>query len=162
MQKQFLVAAFAAALSVGILSGCTPEAREKYDAAGDSAGKAAAQTGDAVATDAAKTGQAVKEGAEKTGEAVKEGAEATGKAITNAAENTAKVADNGQTTLAVKNAILLSKDLHSSNLNVDTKDKAVILRGSVPTESEKKRAEEIAKGVVGNGYTVTNQLTVGG
>lgn len=162
MQKQFLVAAFAAILGVGVLSGCTQEARDKYDAAGDSASKAAAQTGDAVATDASKTGEAVKEGAEKTGQAIQNGAEATGKAISNAAENTAKMADNGQTTLAVKNAILLSKDLHSSNLNVDTKDKQVILRGSVPTASEKKRAEEIAKGVVGNGYTVTNQLTIGG
>ena len=49
MHKQFLVAAFATILGAGVLSGCTPEARDKYDAAGDSAGKAAQQTGDAIA-----------------------------------------------------------------------------------------------------------------
>lgn len=151
MQNRILISAFAAILGIGVMTGCTPEAREKYDAAGDSISQGAQKTGDAVATDA-----------KKTGEAVEKGAEAAGKAVENAAENTAKLADNGQTTLVVKQAILGAKDLHSANLNVDTKDKQVILRGSVPTESEKKRAEEIARGVAGTEYTITNQLTIDG
>lgn len=157
-----LITALAALLGVGILSGCSQEAREKYDAAGEKASEATKQTGDAMATDAAKTGEAVKEGAEKTGQAVANTAEAGAQAVKNTAENTAKAVDNGQTTLAVKNALLTAKDLKTANLNVDTKDKQVILRGSVPTEDQKKRAEEIAKGLVGAGFTVTNQLTVDG
>jgi len=148
MNKRILISATAAIFGL-FLVGCTPEARDKYDAAGDNLAAGAAKTGDAMATDAAKTGQAVEKGAEAAGEAVK-----------NTAENTAKLADNGQTTLAVKNAILTSKGLESSNLNVDTKDKQIILRGSVPTEDQKKQAETIAKGIAGKEYTVTNQLTI--
>jgi len=150
MRNHYLIAAFAAVIGLGVLSGCTPEAREKYDAAGDSAAAATQKTADAAATDAAKTGQAVEKGAEAAGEAVE-----------NAAENTAKLADNGQTTLAVKNALLTAKDLKTNNLNVDTKGSQVILRGSVPSEDQKKRAEDITKGLVGSTYTVVNQLTVG-
>jgi osmotically-inducible protein OsmY len=149
MRNQFLIAAFAAILGVGVLSGCTPEAREKYDSAGEAAGEATKRTGDAVATDAAKTGQAVEKGAEAAGEAVKD-----------AGQNAAKAVDNGQTTLAVKNALLTAKDLETKDLNVDTKDNKVILRGSVPTEEQKKRAEEVAKGLVGKDMTVDNQLAV--
>lgn len=149
MQKRFLIATLVAIVGFGVMAGCTPEARDKYDAAGDSAAEATKKTGDAMATDAAKTGEAVQKEADAAGTAVK-----------NAAENTAKVADNADTTMQVKNAILIAKDLHSSNLNVDTKDKKVILRGSVPTADEKARAEQIAKGVVTKDYTVVNQLTI--
>ena len=149
MRKNILMGALAAILAVG-LTGCTQEAREKYDSAGESMGSAAKKTGDAAATDAAKTGQAIEQGAENAAEAAK-----------NATKEVGEEADDAQTTLAVKNAILTADNLDASNLNVDTEEHIVHLKGSVKSASEKARAESLAKGIVGSKYTVKNELTIG-
>jgi osmotically-inducible protein OsmY len=62
----------------------------------------------------------------------------------------------------VKNAILSADDIDATDLNVDTDDKIVHLRGSVNSESAKKRAESLAKNIVGTKYTVKNELKVTG
>lgn len=141
---------FALATGVLFLAGCSQEAQQKMDAAGDNAAKAADQTGDAVATDANKAGQAIERGAENAGEAVK-----------GAAEDAAQATDNAGMTLKIKNAILSAENLDATDLNVDTKDKTVILKGWVPNAENKKRAESIAKNTVGNEYTVRNELQIG-
>jgi osmotically-inducible protein OsmY len=130
---------FAALAVAAILGGCTEQAQQKYDQAGEAAGAAADKTGEAVATDA----------------------KVAGEAAANAAENTAEAADNAGDTFKIKNAILAADDIDASDLNVDTVDNKVILKGMVPTEDQKKRAGDIAKGMVGAGQTVDNQLTVG-
>ncbi|AIE87512.1 BON domain-containing protein [Fimbriimonas ginsengisoli] len=149
MRNTILITALAAVMGLGVLSGCTPEAREKYDSAGESAADATKKTGDAVATDAAKTGQAVEKSAEAAGQAVK-----------NAADNTAKAVDNSATTGSVKSALLTAKGLKTNNLNVDTIGNKIVLRGSVPDEAQKKQAENIALGIAGKQFTVENQLTI--
>jgi osmotically-inducible protein OsmY len=128
----------AAVLATMGLTGCTKEGQEKYGEAGDAASTAVKKTGDAAATDAAVTGEKAKEA----------GKEAT------------KAVDNSGVTLKVKNALLTASDLKTSDLNVDTVDNTVHLKGSVQTEDQKKRAEEIAKGLVGDKMTVSNELTV--
>ncbi|RYG24896.1 BON domain-containing protein [bacterium] len=135
------------AIAVLLLGGCTQEAREKYDAAGDSAANAAAKTGDAVATDAKETGEAI----EKTGEAAVE-------ATKDVAEN---VADSTMTP-KVKTQILNTADLEAKNINVETKDNVITLKGSVPTAEQKKKAEDAAKLAAGKEFKVDNQLTVAG
>ncbi len=132
MNSKILVSALATCMALGILGGCTPEARDKYDKAGDA-------TADAVATDAAKTGEAAAEAGAKVEDA----------------------ADSAGTTLKVKNALLTASDLKTSDLNVETMGETVTLKGSVPTSEQKMQAETIAKGQVGSNYKIDNQLTVG-
>jgi hyperosmotically inducible periplasmic protein len=71
----------------------------------------------------------------------------------------AEVGDDVVMTGKVKNALITSK-VDTRNLNVDTKEGAVILRGSVPTASQKTLAEKVAKQVSGV-KSVKNALTVG-
>jgi osmotically-inducible protein OsmY len=61
----------------------------------------------------------------------------------------------------VKSALIADKDIDTSAINVDTisETKTVVLRGSVPTEAMKERAEMIARRD-SPGYTVQNQLAV--
>ena len=135
------------AIAVLLLGGCTQEAREKYDAAGDSAANAAAKTGDAVATDAKETGKAV----EKTGEAA---VEATKDVAQNAAEATL--------TPKVKTQLLNTAGLETRDINVETANHVVTLKGSVPDANQKKVAETAAKLAAGADYKIDNQLTVTG
>jgi hyperosmotically inducible protein len=64
-------------------------------------------------------------------------------------------------TLDVKTAILADKTVDAGAIDVDTfqDKKVVVLRGSVPTEAQKARAEQIARNNA-TGYTVENRLAV--
>jgi hypothetical protein len=75
-------------------------------------------------------------------------------------DNTAAVR-GGLETIDVKSAIIADKTIDSGAIDVDTfqDKKLVVIRGSVPTEAQKKRAEEIARENA-KGYTVQNQLAV--
>jgi hyperosmotically inducible protein len=56
-------------------------------------------------------------------------------------------------------ALLATSDLRESTINVDVSNDVVTLKGSVANAEQKKKAEEVAKGVEGV-KSVTNQLTV--
>ncbi|HUP38975.1 MAG TPA: BON domain-containing protein [Vicinamibacterales bacterium] len=64
-------------------------------------------------------------------------------------------------TLDVKTALIADKTIDSGAIDVDTfqDKKVVVLRGSVPTEAQKARAEQIARNNA-TGYTVENRLAV--
>jgi osmotically-inducible protein OsmY len=64
-------------------------------------------------------------------------------------------------TVDVKTAIIADKDIDSGAIDVDTYQdkKVVVLRGSVPTEAQKRKAEMIAKNNA-KSYTIDNQLAV--
>ena len=70
--------------------------------------------------------------------------------------------EDAGTTVAVKSAFALNKqlaslDIHvSSANNVDTKENNVTLTGKVPTEDDKRVAEEICLGTKGVAMVVTN------
>jgi len=70
--------------------------------------------------------------------------------------------EDAGTTAAVKSALALNKqlaslDIHvSSANNVDTKDNNVTLTGKVPTEDDKRVAEEIARSTKGVANVVNN------
>jgi hyperosmotically inducible periplasmic protein len=70
--------------------------------------------------------------------------------------------EDAGTTAAVKSAFALNKqlaslDIHvSSANNVDTKDNNVTLTGKVPTEDDKRVAEEITRGTKGVAMVVNN------
>lgn len=66
IKSKFWMAVIAAVVGFGVLGGCSEEAKQDYDKAGENIGKAADATGDAMATDADKAGESV-EGAAITG-----------------------------------------------------------------------------------------------
>src|SRR5262245_19754281 len=61
---------------------------------------------------------------------------------------TAQVKDTWLTA-KTKIALMTTEDLHTKSLNVDTVDGVVTLHGTVPTETEKERAAQVAKGIDG-------------
>ena len=139
-------------LSIGVLAalllgGCSQEAKNDMSAAGDAAGTAVSKTGEAAATDAKKAGDAVENTVEAGAEAVKDTAE--------------NVADSTMTP-KVKQAILGASGLEAKDINVETANNTITLKGSVPSEDQKKQAGTIAEGVAGKEFKVDNQLTVSG
>ncbi len=80
--------------------------------------------------------------------------------VTDTKDNTAAVR-GGLETLDVKSAIVADNTVDSGAIDVDTYQdkKVVVLRGSVPTQIQKARAEQIARNNA-TGYTVDNQLAV--
>jgi hyperosmotically inducible protein len=75
-------------------------------------------------------------------------------------DNTAKTKAAVET-LDVKSAILADKTIDAGAIDVDTyaDTKTVVLRGSVPTEAQKARAEQIAREHAPS-YKVDNRLAV--
>ena len=67
----------------------------------------------------------------------------------------------GIETIDVKTAIIADKTIDSGAIDVDTYQdkKVVVLRGSVPTEAQKQKAEQIARDNA-KGYTIENRLVV--
>lgn len=67
----------------------------------------------------------------------------------------------GIETIDVKSALIADKSIDSGAIDVDTYQdkKLVVLRGSVPTEAQKQRAEQVARQNA-TGYTVENRLAV--
>jgi len=69
-----------------------------------------------------------------------------------------KIAD-AEITTSVKTKLLGVKDVIANDINVDTDEGVVTLKGSVPTEAQKTRAAEIARNTAGV-RSVVNDLTV--
>jgi len=156
-----------AAASLGIamaLSGCnkaddaqTPG--QKLDAAIGKTEKAAAE----AKLQGEQSGSEVKAKTEaafaNAGEALRnatENAESSAKVAANKAIN--KIDDMAITT-AISAELLKDAEIKLFRINVDTKDGAVILKGTVPTDAVRERAAAIAKTFSGV-QSVDNQLVV--
>jgi osmotically-inducible protein OsmY len=76
-------------------------------------------------------------------------------------KDNASAVRGGLETVDVKTAIIADKTIDSGAIDVDTYNdkKVVVLRGSVPTEAQKQRAEQIARENA-TGYTIENRLVV--
>ena len=135
------------AIAALLLAGCSQQAKEDLSQAGDSASNAAKHTGDAVATDTKKAGEAVTNTAEAGVEAVKDTAE-------NAADATM--------TPKVKTALLNAAGLEAKDINVETANNTITLKGSVPDAKQKTQAETVTKGIAGTEFKVVNELMVQG
>jgi hyperosmotically inducible protein len=98
---------------------------------------------------AATAGEKTKDGAEKVGEKTKEGLSKTGEAIT-----------DGWITTRVKSKFVGEDVLKGSDINVDTHDHVVTLKGTVLSAAARARAIEQAKEVEGV-QRVVDQLTIG-
>ena len=80
--------------------------------------------------------------------------------VTDTKENAATVRGAAET-LDVKTALIADKTVDAGAIDVDTfqDKKVVVLRGSVPTQAQKAKAEQIARDNA-TGYTVENRLAV--
>src|SRR6266540_2319646 len=113
--------------------------------------KAAAKTGKTMDKAGEKTeraGEKTKDAAAKVGEKTKETAGTAGEAITDA-----------WITTKIKADFVNESALKGSDINVDTNDHVVTLKGTVASLAGKTRAEQIAKSTKGV-TRVTNELTL--
>jgi hyperosmotically inducible periplasmic protein len=78
-------------------------------------------------------------------ESAKRAADEAGKAVKETARKTGEVVSDGWITTKVKSQFVGEDVLSGSSINVDTKDSAVTLNGTVPSEAARNRALEIAR-----------------
>lgn len=75
-------------------------------------------------------------------------------------DKTGKAVTDASITARVKAAMTASTKLDSSDINVDTKNKVVYLKGTVPDAAQKKLADSIASNTLGSGESMVSQLQV--
>lgn len=125
--------------------------------------KAEAKTKDAAkeTKDATKKGaEKTKDATEKTGEHSKNAAEKAGEKTKDAVATTGEVINDTWITSKISTDFVNEDTLKGSDINVDTKDHVVTLKGTVASAAGKARAEEIAKTTKGV-KSVHNTLTIG-
>jgi osmotically-inducible protein OsmY len=119
----------------------------------------AAAAGLALAGCDADTKHAVdKAGAEIKRESKEAGAQAK-HAMREASETTAQVLEDTAITAKVKAALLAEKDVKSRDIDVETFQGKVVVKGTVPDRAQADRAVRVASGVDGV-KAVENRLTV--
>lgn len=100
-----------------------------------------------------------KEGAEKVGEKTKEGAGTVADKTKEGASKTGEAITDGWITTRVKSKFVGEDLLKNSDINVDTNDHVVTLKGTVTSAAARARAVEQAKEVEGV-HRVVDLLTV--
>ncbi len=147
-----------------VLSACNKHDDAKT--AGQKLDSAIDQTEQAAALARAKTEQSAVQAKAKTeaafanaGEALKNATQNAASAAKGAASKASEKIDDMAITAAVSSGLAKDPDLSAFKINVDTKDGAVILNGSAPTEAARERAGTIAKTVNGV-HSVDNKLTL--
>ena len=85
----------------------------------------------------------------------------TARGVVQDTKENASAVRGGLETIDVKSALIADKTVDSGAIDVDTYQdkKLVVLRGSVPTEAQKARAEQIARENA-TGYKIDNRLAV--
>ena len=128
----------------------------KVDKAEAKTKEAAKETKDATVKGAEKTKDATVKGAEKTKDAAAKAGEKTKDAVA----TTGEVITDAWITSTISTDFVNEDTLKGSDINVDTKDHVVTLKGTVASAAGKARAEEIAKTTKGV-KRVNNTLTIG-
>ncbi len=107
-------------------------------------------------------GQRVDSAVERSAEAgrdVREGAREAAQDANTAVMGAGARVDDAQITTQVKTGLSTDRDLSAGQIDVDTKDGVVTLKGMAPTAAAKARASEIARNVK-DVKSVDNQLQV--
>jgi hyperosmotically inducible periplasmic protein len=147
--------ALASVVAVAALSACGKTDDGKT--VGQKVDSAIAKSEQAAAEAKVKTEGAMSD-AGSTLKAAAQKAEASGKTLADKAE--AKL-DDAAITTAVTAELAKDPDLSAFKINVDTKNGAVLLKGTAPTMAAKERAAVIAKSAKGV-MSVENQVVVKG
>ena len=155
---------------IAAASEATQEARDNAAAAGAAISEAASDAATAAAETTSEAAAAVSEAAsdavtataeaaKEAGQEIKEGAAAAAAATTAAAANAGEALDDAGISASINASLAKDPDLSSIKIDVDTKDGAVTLHGSAPSESARLRATEIANSVKGV-RSVDNKLSI--
>lgn len=115
---------------------------------------------DKVKGTAGTVGEKTKNGAEKVGEKSKDGAKKAGEKTKEGLSKTGEVITDGWITSRISAKFVNEDLLHDSDINVDTDDHVVTLKGTVLSAAGRARAAAIAKDVEGV-HRVVNNLTIG-
>ena len=144
--KKFL--AISAILTLGglMLAGCP--AKDAAQDAGTAAGNAGADGASAVKDGAMGAAGAAKDGADKMAGAAKDTASSAMGAM-----------GSGMDSAKIKMAIMADAGMKDAKIDVEVKDKTVMLKGSVKNNDLKKKAGELAT-TAAPGATVKNMLLV--
>jgi hyperosmotically inducible protein len=126
---------------------------------GQSVKEAAKATEDTTVDVAKTTGEKTKEVAKTTGEKTKEGAEVVGDKTKQAVSKTGEVITDGWITTRVHSNFVGEDTLKGSDINVDTANHVVTLKGTVKSEAGRARAVALAKKVEGVNRVI-DHLTV--
>src|SRR3989440_10675074 len=97
--------------------------------------------------------QKLQQGAEQAWQTTKEKSAEIGK-------NISKMSEQAKETSRIKYALSTSDKIDTSHLSVETIDKTIYLKGSVPTQEMKDTALNMAKTIANKGYTVSEDLKV--
>ena len=97
--------------------------------------------------------QKLQQGAEQAWQTTKEKSAEIGK-------NISKMSEQAKETSRIKYALSTSDKIDTSHLSVETIDKTIYLKGSVPTQEMKDTAVNMAKTIANKGYTVSEDLKV--
>lgn len=130
------------------LDSAISQTKEAADSAGKKLEEGAAQAGDAAANALDKAGAKLGSAADAAGGKIEEGAAKAGQAL-----------DDASITAQIKAELIKAPEVSAPKIDVDTKGGVVTLGGTVPSDSVKSRAGDIAKGVKGVA-SVNNNLTV--
>jgi len=106
------------------------------------------------------TGDKIENGASKTKNAVVKGAKVVGNKTKDGLSKTGEVMTDGWVTTRVSSRFVNEDLLKGSNINVDTSDHIVTLRGTVVTSAGRARAGVVARQTEGV-RRVVNNVTVG-
>jgi len=150
MKKTALYAAVGL-LTIFSIAGCNKAEEEQAEST-------AQNTGSAVEQGARNTGNAMEQGAKDAGSAVGSGVDAASGATQDAAKKL--------WTLKVKNALVADKQIAAKNLNVDTdtSNNMVIIKGTVASDALKKRVTQVAQKALTDMKApakIQNNVTVG-
>lgn len=78
----------------------------------------------------------------------------------NAADTTRDVASQVAMTTKIESALRGAESLKIEDLNVDTVDNTITLKGYVDSQEQKTKAEELVRTMAGTDYTINNMLAI--
>ena len=134
-------------------------AGQKLDSAIAQTEQAAQNAGSKIEEGAAKAGEATSNALDKAGDKIAGAADTAGQKVEAGAASVGAALDDAGITATVKTELIKAPEISALQINVDTKDGAVTLSGTVPSDAVKNQAGDIAKAAKGV-TSVINNLTV--
>lgn len=102
----------------------------------------------------------VKAQAREAGRTIERSASRAGKRLEQSAGSAGEAISDGWITAKVKSQLAAEKSIKASQIDVDTRDKVVTLRGTVPSDSARQRALDLARTTRGT-VRVIDELHIG-
>jgi osmotically-inducible protein OsmY len=166
LTKKTGVAVIAGVLAAAALVGCERRDEQVSQTPGQKLDEAIADTREASREASARMEERVdqaqasaEQNAQEAKVAIAERTDQAKAAVERGAEKTAQAFDDAKVTAEIKSALIKDESLQATAINVDTKNGAVTLTGTVPSQTARERALTLARKVEGVA-SVQNDLSV--